>query len=120
MYVAKGDSHDSESSPCNNEVGGLHSTTHVSQLFTMCTNAHTEINDNKCVQVFFLYHWLTYFLTERDKNVGMEGSYSFFYMSIRRFLRERSWDLFSSYATSMIFLSVDSKIRLFADECLIY
>ena len=27
------------------------------------------------------------------------------HMSIRGFFRERSWDLFSSYATSMIFLS---------------
>ena len=52
-----------------------------------------------------LYHWLTYFLAERDQRVVMEGSYSNFLHVIRGFLMERSWDLFSSYATAMIFLS---------------
>ena len=53
-----------------------------------------------------LYHWLTSFLTERDQRVVMESSLiQILYMLIRGSLRERYWDLFSSYATSMIFLS---------------
>ena len=68
-----------------------------------------------------LYHWLTVFLTERDQRVVMEGSYS-------NFVHVDSGIPQGTVLGPLLFLchindlplSVDSKIRLFADDCLIY
>ena len=68
-----------------------------------------------------LYQWLTSFLTERDQRVVMEGSYS-------NFLHVDSGIPQGTVLGPLLFLchindlplSVDSKIRLFADDCLIY
>ena len=68
-----------------------------------------------------LYHWLTSFLTERDQRVVMEGSYS-------NFVHVDSGIPQGTVLGPLLFLchindlplSVDSKIRLFADDCLIY
>ena len=68
-----------------------------------------------------LYHWLTSFLTERDQRVVMEGSYS-------NFVHVDSGIPQGTVLGPLLFLChindlpliVDSKIRLFADDCLIY
>ena len=68
-----------------------------------------------------LYHWLTSFLTERDQRVVMEGSYS-------KFVHVDSGIPQGTVLGPLLFLchindlplSVDSNIRLFADDCLIY
>ena len=68
-----------------------------------------------------LYHWLTYFLTGRDQWVVMEGSYS-------NLLHVDSGIPQGTVTGPLLFLchindppiSIDSKIRLFADDCLIY
>ena len=68
-----------------------------------------------------LYHFLTSFLTERDQRVVMEGSYS-------TFLHVDSGIPQGTVLGPLLFLchindlplSVDSKITLFADDCLIY
>ena len=68
-----------------------------------------------------LYHWLTSFLTERDQMVVMEGSYS-------NVVHVDSGIPQGTVLGPLLFLchindlplSVDCKIRLFADNCLIY
>ena len=68
-----------------------------------------------------LYHWLTYFLTERDQRVVMEGSYS-------NCVHVDSGIHQGTVLGPLLFLchindlplSVDGKIKLFADDCLIY
>ena len=68
-----------------------------------------------------LYHWLTYFLTERDKRIVMEGSCSIFLHVDSRIPQGTVLGplLFLCHINDLP-LSVDSKIRQFADDYLIY
>ena len=68
-----------------------------------------------------LYHWLTYFLTERDKRIVMEGSCSNFLHVDSRIPQGTVLGplLFLCHINDLP-LSVDSKIRQFADDYLIY
>ena len=68
-----------------------------------------------------IYHWLTYFLTERDQGVVMEGCYSNCVHVDSGIPQGTALGplLFLCHINDLP-LSVDSKIRLFADDCLIY
>ena len=68
-----------------------------------------------------VYHWLTYFfLTERDQRVVMEGSYSNL-VHVGSWIPQGTvmWPLLFLCHTNDLPLGVYSKIRLFADDCLI-
>ena len=70
-----------------------------------------------------LYHWLTYFLTERDQRVVMEGTYSNV-VHVDSGIPPGTVGLLGHVLflchINDLSLRVDSKISLFADDCLIY